>query len=93
MNALIKATDSLDLALVQEVQEAASKALAQDGPVAFDLSEVEYLRTSTLQLLISSWREAASRGAAFSLHNVSDDLRQTIADFGATFLLEDTSRG
>lgn len=53
-------------------------ALASDGPVEVDLSQVGEIDTAGLQLLILGKREALNRGSDFRIVAHSPEVRRTI---------------
>ena len=62
-----------------------------DGDVVVDGSEVESIGHAVIQLLIATREEAARNGAAFSIANPSEPLRQRLSacGLGAMFGLEE----
>ena len=78
---------TLDLTRADALHSAVQAALAQDGDVCLDGSDVAHISTACLQVLVATAAAARGQGRGFVLDAPSDVLRGAARDLGLADIL------
>lgn len=86
---LVRLSGEVDLSWSQAVRLAVLDALDHDTAVGVDLSEVSYIDSSGIAVLVEGFQRARTRGSRFALVAVSDAVRAVLelARLDRVFLL------
>jgi anti-sigma B factor antagonist len=69
-----------------EFEEAVETALAGSSNLIFDASDVDFLSSSGLRVLVTARKKAQAKGGEFSLCALSDQARESLAIAGLDVL-------
>lgn len=86
---LVTLEGELDTAAAAEVEQKLQPLYATNGKdVEIDCTQLEYIASSGLRILISILKGAKSGGSKVTLRNVNDDIKDVLKMTGFTSLFE-----
>ena len=87
-NKPIALQSELDYQSNDELREQIAKLLNERSDVTLDCSQVNYIEISSAQLLLSLKKQQMANGNRFALLNLSESVRESLANNGLNHLTE-----
>ncbi len=80
--------DKLTIYEVEELYKILLESYKQNDELALDFSDVKKIDMTAIQLLFSTQKSCKDNSINFSLHNFSDELKETLKISGCNKILE-----
>ncbi|MDF5752075.1 STAS domain-containing protein [Spongiactinospora sp. TRM90649] len=80
--AVVRLTGDLDSRTAPTVQEHVGKALAESRLIALDLTDLRYMSSAGLRVMLLSYRQAQRAGGEMAVVGLSDELRMIMSAVG-----------
>jgi len=89
---VVKIVGDIDGKTASQVQEQVSPLVQPESKILLDMSQVEYMSSAGLRLLLSTYRQVSSNQASIVLAGVNEEIQDTMSATGFLrfFTIHDT---